>query len=458
MGVTNYNKETNVSKIKCDDSFKVKISLVAEPDIVSNPTDIVLILDKSTSMSGSPFANLKSGAKKFIDIIDEATDGTKDGQIGNGSKIGIVSFSTNATQNTQLITSVDELKDAIDALTTGGSTNHADGFTKAVNLFDPLSTNQKIMIMFTDGKTTTGSNPNVVATAAKTQGIIIYCIGLNGNGGIDVQALNDWASDPSSSYVAITPDDEELEKLFEDLAKNISKPGATKIKIDEKVKSCFKITEVSNPSKGTASITGPNELLWEIDKLGVNKSEGAFLEFTVQHIGPCTGMQEVNEFITYTDEEHNDVDFPNPIIEIECDDIIITEECPTPINVKFEGCQDSLEFNAGVVGMLHLGRILQLDVTLRGICPHKRVALAVILTEIDQYGIEHNRGLKTLTIPAHQRERCQDVTVKCLKFILPEDLDVSGAPTDTICNNRNFKVRFISNYIDTDFRCCDIVL
>lgn len=38
-------------------------------------------------MAGSPLANLKNGAKKFIDIIDESTDGEKDGQIGFGSCI-----------------------------------------------------------------------------------------------------------------------------------------------------------------------------------------------------------------------------------------------------------------------------------------------------------------------------------------------------------------------------------
>lgn len=46
------------------------------------------------------FNNLKQGAKKFINIIDEATDNTQDGQIGNGRKIGIVSFADVATQNT----------------------------------------------------------------------------------------------------------------------------------------------------------------------------------------------------------------------------------------------------------------------------------------------------------------------------------------------------------------------
>ena len=167
MGVTNSNKELNVTRIDCGDSFKIKLSLTATPDIVSNPTDIVLILDRSRSMAGSPLANMKNGARKFIDIIDEATDGEQDGQIGSGSRIGIVSFSTAAAQDTQLITSVKDLRDAVDALTSSGSTNHADAFTKALDMFDPMSDNAKVMVMFTDGETTAGDDPNAVAEAAK---------------------------------------------------------------------------------------------------------------------------------------------------------------------------------------------------------------------------------------------------------------------------------------------------
>ncbi len=116
MGITNSNKELSAARIDCGGSFQVKLSLIAAPDIVSNPTDIVLILDRSGSMAGSALANLKNGAKAFIDIIDEATDGTQDGQIGSGSRIAVVSFASTATQDTQLITSVADLKAAVDAL------------------------------------------------------------------------------------------------------------------------------------------------------------------------------------------------------------------------------------------------------------------------------------------------------------------------------------------------------
>ena len=286
--------------IDCAGTLKVTLALSASPDITSAPTDIVLILDRSGSMAGSPLDNLKSGAKKFIDIIDEATDSAQDGQIGSGSRIGIVSFATNAVQDTQLITSVDELKAAVDSLAAGGFTNRADS-------------------------------------------VIIYCIGLIGANGIDPAVLDEWATDPSETHVAITPDDADLEDMFEDLAENISKPGATNIEI----------TETVNP------------------------------------------------------------------------DFVITS--------------------------------MQLDVNLKNVCPRKRVALAIALSEVDQQGNEYQRGTKTLTIPAHFSTSCRDVLVKCVKFILPENLDVSGGSTTAMCNTRNFKARVFAHNIDSDFYCCNNV-
>lgn len=453
MGVTNSNKTVNTARIKCGGSFKVRLSLTAEPNITGNPTDIVLILDRSGSMAGSPLANMKSGAKKFIDIIDEATDGVRDGQIGFGSHIGIVSFDGTASQDTQLVTSVAALKTAVDALSAGGSTNHADAFTKALGLFNPLSSNARVMVMFTDGRTTAGGDPAAVAAAAKAAGVTIYVIGLTGRDGIDEQAIREWASDPDSAYVVITPDDEELEDIFEELAKNISKPGATNIVIDDEVSPCFKITSVSAPTKGTASLVSPTGLQWKIAELGVKSSEGAALEFTVEHVGDCSGKIEVNEYVRYSDREGNAVDFPSPTIEVDCGVVISPEACPEPAELSVGGCEDSLEFDAGELAMESLGRIVQLSVTLKNVCPGKRVALAALINEVDPEGKEHRRGLKTMTVPAHTGASCRDVTVRCIKFVLPEDLDVSGS-ADSVCNRRNFRARFIAHYVDNDFECC----
>ncbi len=454
MGLTNSNKTISTDQIECSGSLKVTLALAASPDISSNPTDIVLILDRSGSMTGAPLANLKAGAKKFIDIIDEATDSSQDGNIGSGSHIGIVSFADTAVQNTQLITSVDELKSAVDSLVADGSTNHADAFTKAAELFDPASTNAKVMVMFTDGKTTAGPNPSPVAAAARASGIIIYCIGLVGDDGIDPNVLNDWATDPDSSHVAITPDDADLENLFEDLAANISNPGATNIVIDEVVNSDFVITGILMPTKGVASMIDSTTLKWTIDQLGTTTNEGATLEFFIKDVSDTPGVKLVNASITYSDDENNQATFPDPSVNVNCDVIVHPEECPEPVDVTVCGCQDSIVFDVGDVYLESTGRILQLDVNLKNVCPNKRVALGIILTETDPQGNEYPRGVKTITVPAHDSPSCRDVLVRCVKFVLPEDLDVSGG-TLGMCNVRNFKVRVIAHNIDSDFQCCD---
>lgn len=415
-------------------------------------------MDRSGSMSGQPLENMKKGADKFIDIIDEATDGKADGYIGGGSHIGIVSFASTATQDTQLITSVKTLKDTVDSLTAGGRTNHADAFTKATEMFNPLSTNQKVIVMFTDGNTTTGLPPSPVAEAAKAKGIIIYCIGLIGENGVDVDVLNEWATDPDESHVIVTPNDEELEELFAELAENITKPGATDIVIDEIINDEFRILSIQQPSKGSVSMINSTTLQWKIDTLGKTENEGASLQFEIEHITDTPGEKEINKSITYEDKEKNYVVFPNPKVLVTCGTVVNPESCPVPHNIEFEGCEDSIVFDAGDVFMDSLGRIVQIDVRIKNVCPHRRVALAVILNEVDDKGMEHQRGLKTITVPAHNASTCRDVVVRCIKFVLPEDLDVSGTSTKSICNKRNFKVRFIAHHIDNDFFCCDSVL
>lgn len=458
MGVTNSNKVISTDQIACDGSLKVTLALTAAPDIVSNPTDIVLVLDRSGSMTGTPLTNMKDGAKTFIDIISEATGGAQDDIIGSGSHIAIVSFADTAVANTQLITSVDTLKNAVDSLAAGGTTNHADAFAKATQLLDGSSVQNKVIVLFTDGKTTAGPPPAPVAAAARAKGIIIYCIGLVGTDGVDVSTLDNWATDPSATHVAVTPDAADLEELFAELAANISKAGATDIVIDEVVSQDFTITSMLPPSKGTAMTTDTNTIQWKIASLGTTASESATLEFFIRHIAQTSGTKKVNKSITYSDAEGNLVTFPDPMVSVDCGIVINPEECPVPIDLKVDSCADAVLVDLGDTWMESQGRIIQIDVTVKNVCPGKRVALAAILTEVDDNGMEHQRGMKAITIPAHDAPACRDVLVRCIKFVVPEDLDVSGGDPNTLCNSRNFRVRFIAHNIDTDYRCCEAVV
>ncbi|MFR0733553.1 MAG: vWA domain-containing protein [Oscillospiraceae bacterium] len=386
MSIIHSDKRISASQIPCDGTLKVTISLTAKPDIQDHPADVVLVLDRSRSMAGAPLASMKAGAKTFIDILAESTGGSQDGQIGGGSRIAVVSFASTATKDTQLITSVAALKAAVDSLTAAGSTNHADAFTKAGELFDPSSSAQKIIVLFTDGKTTIGPPPAPVAAALRDSGVVIYCIGLTGSDGIDVATLHEWATDPDSEHVAVTPDPAELEELFADIAQSISKPGATGIVVDEVVHSDFQITSILTPQKGDATLMGPNTIRWTIEELGATDVETATLEFYVRHIGETGGTKPVNQSITYTDREKQDVSFPDPKVLVDCGVVTTPEGCPEPVEVTMDGCQDFVSVDLGDTYLQSQGRILEVRATLHNVCPEKRVALAVLLSEVDEKG------------------------------------------------------------------------
>lgn len=441
MGVTNSNKIASAAEICCGDSFEMTLALTAAPDIVANPTDIVLALDRSGSMSGAPFADMKAGAKTFIDIISESTGGSGSGEIGSGSRMAVVSFGSEAAVNCPLTTSVEELKEAVDSLTAGGGTNHGEAFAKAQALFQSGSGNARVIVMFTDGVTTSGPAPGPIAAAARAAGTIIYCIGLIGTDGLDVAALNNWATDPDSTHVAITPDAADLEELFAELAANISKPGATEILIKEKLSDEFELTDIEPPAKGTAIITGPSSLRWDIESLGTTESESAVLHFTAKHIGSTTGSMKVNEKIEYSDAEKNEVKFPDPEVFVDCGTPVRPEPCPEPKEICAESCSDMVEAELGDLFIASPGRIVELNVTLKEVCPNKRVALAVLLTEEEG----SFRSLKTFAIPARCGRGCRDIRVEGIRFAVPD--------TACHCETRKLQVRLVANYMDTDFEC-----
>ena len=190
-----------------------------------------------------------------------------------------------------------------------------------------------------------------------------------------------------------------------------------------------------------------------VPRVGV-ESEGASLEFTVQHIGSCSGLIEVNTDINYRDKEGNEVCFPSPSVYVDCGVDVLPEACPEPVDLTVTGCDGTIVFDAGELTMESLGRIVEVDVTLRNVCPNRRVALAAILTEVDDEGDEHERGMKIMTIPAHTAERCRDVAVRCIKFILPQNLDGCGEPV-AMCQPRDLRVRVLSHYNDGVFTCCE---
>ena len=101
-----------------------------------------------------------------------------------------------------------------------------------------------------------------------------------------------------------------------------------------------------------------------------------------------------------------------------------------------------------------LGRLIQLDLVLKSICPGKQVSATILLTEKDSLGAEQVRAVKHILVPAQTGTVCQDITLRCVQFSVPEATDPAGNPS-SICNPRNFYARVIANYLDSDIVLCD---
>ena len=111
-------------------------------------------------------------------------------------------------------------------------------------------------------------------------------------------------------------------------------------------------------------------------------------------------------------------------------------------HVYYEPCDGCKEIS--VTGSCRqdefVGRTLDVNTTLRNVCPGRRSALGLTLTEVDENGVEYARGFQAVTVPAHNGRCNQDVKVETVRFILPEDLSLQ--------NRRHFIVRTQHHYLD----------
>jgi uncharacterized protein YegL len=314
FGTVAGDKTVSDDDLFCDGSTTVTITLTGETGIAGEPADIMLALDRSGSMAGDPLVALKGAAAAFVDIIDEAT---ADVPAGQESRIGVVSFAGTASDpiDQELTTDFDAVRTAIDALVAGGGTNHQDAFDKAQEQFTVPGRN--IIIMFTDGVTTAGGDPDAAAAAAKAAGTEIFVIGLEPGPGfpsLDVAALHEWASSPD--HVFIAPDADELEEIFEAIGAAIVAPADQNVVVTDVVHSDFSVSDIV-VTKGIATLTvATNTIVWQVGELG---TETVTLSYTATHDPDAgAGIKEINESIVYAGDAGHVVVFPDPAVTVRC--------------------------------------------------------------------------------------------------------------------------------------------
>lgn len=144
--------------------------------------------------------------------------------------------------------------------------------------------------------------------------------------------------------------------------------------------------------------------------------------------------EEKNEVVIGKDDESD--------AELTCDSCPVCHDA-----ILFRRCEEVKTYTIQDKYLDGLGRVLDVSLKIKQVCPNKRVALGIAIVELDQLGKEYPRGLKTITIPAHDAPVCKDISVDSVRFIMPEDISV-GSSTDMCQNCRRFRVRATAHYID----------
>ncbi len=181
---------------------------------MKQPLDVVIAIDRSGSMlDNQKLIKAKQAANSFIDNLLPGSD-----------RVSYVTFSDSGVLSTGFSSSFANTKNKINATTANGYTN-AGGAIKAS--YKEISNNgrsnvKKVIIVLTDGQTNISDVKNVSpvnyafdeATKAKTDGVVIYTIGLGSD--VDANFLKKVASSTKHYFYAPTGDD--LTNIYLDIA------------------------------------------------------------------------------------------------------------------------------------------------------------------------------------------------------------------------------------------------
>lgn len=181
----------------------------------SDERDIVLVLDVSGSMSGTPMAETKKASVNFIDtILDE------------DASIGIVTYDTSASMLSDFTVNETALTTAVSSIYDGGSTNIEAGLAQACSMLNTSNAKKKIIVLMSDGEPNRGKEGDDLIAYAddiKEDGIIIYTLGFfesMGSYKSSAQLLMEGIASDGCHYEVASADD--LVFFFEDVADQIN--------------------------------------------------------------------------------------------------------------------------------------------------------------------------------------------------------------------------------------------
>lgn len=189
---------------------------IVEPTrTTSDERDIVLVLDVSGSMSGTPITETKKASANFIDtILDE------------DASIGIVTYDDSSNMLSDFSVDKNALTDAVSNIYDGGGTNIEAGLAEAHAMLNTSGAKKKIIVLMSDGEPNEGKEGDALIAYAdeiKNDDIVIYTLGFFeslGSYKSSAQILMEGIASDGCHYEVANADD--LVFFFEDMADQIN--------------------------------------------------------------------------------------------------------------------------------------------------------------------------------------------------------------------------------------------
>ncbi len=186
-----------------------------ESQAVSTQRDIVLVLDISSSMSGTPIEETKTASVNFIDTVLE-----------EDASIGLVTYNSSADMVSNFSVDETSLNTLVNSIEDSGNTNIEAGLQTAETMLSASDAETKIIVLMSDGEPNNGKVGEELIEYAddiKSQGIYIYTLGFfesMGSGKSSAQVLMEGIASPGCHYEVDAADN--LVFFFGDIADQIN--------------------------------------------------------------------------------------------------------------------------------------------------------------------------------------------------------------------------------------------